>query len=187
MKTTITVRYLEMTDPAQHRRARENADLHVIRAEIACPELNRFLYTAIGGDWFWLERLTWTYADWLTYLCQSSVETWIGWVAGTPAGYFELKHEADTGVEIVYFGLLPQFIGKGIGGALLSSAIDRAWQLAPRVAQRRVWLHTCTLDHERALANYQARGFQLYQTVQRERDLPDAPVGPWPGAGPRRG
>ena len=182
MQTTITVHYLEMTDPAQHRHARAVNELHVIRAEIACPELSRFLYSAVGGDWHWLDRLTWSYSEWLTYLRQPQIETWVGWVAGTPAGYFELNHQADTGVEIVYFGLLPQFIGRGLGGALLSSAIDQGWRHAPR----RVWLHTCTLDHPKALANYQARGFRVYDTVQRPRELPEQPVGPWPGAGPRQ-
>ena len=180
MKTTVITYYLEMTDPAQHRRARAALELEVRRAEIICPELNRFLYTAVGGNWFWTQRLPWTHREWLTYLCQPEIQTWIGWLQGTPAGYFELDHRPGTGVEIAYFGLLPQFVGRGLGGALLSGAIDQGWRHAPR----RVWLHTCTLDHPRALANYQARGFQLYKIEEQVKELPEQPTGPWPGAGP---
>ena len=89
----------------------------------------------------------------------------------TPAGYFELEKQRDTrntqeagvststdAVELVYFGVLPPFIGRGVGGALLTEAIRRAWALGPQ----RVWVHTCTLDHPAALPNYQKRGFRIY-------------------------
>jgi GNAT superfamily N-acetyltransferase len=69
-----------------------------------------------------------------------------------------------------YFGLLPPFLGQGIGGALLTAAIERAWAMDAR----RVWVHTCTLDHPAALRNYQARGFRLYdekQTIHPTRTL----------------
>jgi GNAT superfamily N-acetyltransferase len=99
-------------------------------------------------------------------------------VAGTPAGYFELDHKPHSGVEIAYFGVLPAFLGRGIGGQLLTRAVERAWLLKPA----RVWLHTCTLDHPNAMANYQARGFRVYQTEERTEVLPDRPTGPWPGA-----
>jgi GNAT superfamily N-acetyltransferase len=76
--------------------------------------------------------------------------------------------------------LLRQFIGQGIGGALLTAAIRRAWQLA----SQRVWVHTCSLDGPNALGNYQARGFRLYDQVTRDNELPDQPPGPWPNARP---
>ena len=81
-------------------------------------------------------------------------------------------------MEIAYFGLLPQFVGRGLGGALLTATIERAWQLKPR----RVWVHTCTLDHPSALANYQARGFRIYKHETEDNDLPERAPGPWPGA-----
>jgi ribosomal protein S18 acetylase RimI-like enzyme len=178
MKTRVITHYLEMTDPAEHRPARPAGDLEVRRVEVVCPEVNRFLYSAVGGDWYWIDRLGWTYRKWTEYLSRPELETWIGWSAGTPAGYFELEESPETGVEIAYFGLLPQFVGRGLGAALLSAAVARAWQRGPA----RVWLHTCSLDHPRALANYQARGFRLYHTTDEEKDTPDAPPGPWPGA-----
>jgi GNAT superfamily N-acetyltransferase len=70
-----------------------------------------------------------------------------------------LRRDDQSGVEIAYFGLLPAFIGRGLGGALLTNAIEEAWQMSPE----RVWVHTCTLDHPSALANYQARGMEVYK------------------------
>ncbi len=179
MRTQIVTSYLEMTDPSQLRPLRATGiDWQLIQASIPCPELNRFLYTAVGGDWYWIDRLPWTHEQWLAYLSRPGLETWVAYVGGTPAGYFELELQASTGVEIVYFGLLPQFVGRGLGGALLTAATERAWQLRPA----RVWLHTCTLDHPGALANYQARGFRLYKEEAHFEELPAETPGSWPGA-----
>jgi GNAT superfamily N-acetyltransferase len=106
------------------------------------------------------------------------VETWVAYLAGTPAGYFELEAQAEGNVEITYFGLLPQFIGRGLGGPLLTATVERAWAMGAR----RVWVHTCSLDHPSALPGYQARGFRVFEVEHAEQDLPDTPPGPWPGA-----
>lgn len=180
MRIRVVTSYLEMTDPNDLKPAKPGqVEMDVRQAVIPSPELNRFLYTAVGGDWYWIERLGWSYDRWLAWLDRPELETWVGYVSGTPAGYFELEHLPDTGVEIVYFGLLPRFVGQGLGGALLTAAVEKAWRLHPK----RVWLHTCTLDHPRAVANYQARGFRLYKEDATEMELPDASPGPWPGAG----
>jgi ribosomal protein S18 acetylase RimI-like enzyme len=179
MKTKVTTYYLEMTDPAQLRPARRgDLELRLQRAEIPCPELNRFLYTAVGGDWYWIDRLGWTYDQWLEYLNRPELKTWIGYVSGTPAGYFELEMQPGADVEIAYFGLLTQFIGRGIGGELLAGAVDRAWAMGAG----RVWVHTCSLDGPTALANYQARGFRIYKEEVAEVELPEETPGPWPGS-----
>jgi GNAT superfamily N-acetyltransferase len=179
MLTRITTCYLEMTHPSALRPARvPDSEIEVRRAEVASPELNRFLYTAVGGDWYWTDRLVWTYAQWLEYLERPELETWLAWDRGTPAGYAELEMQAEGNVEIAYFGVLPGFIGRGIGGHLLTCSIRRAWEWGAR----RVWLHTCTLDHPRALPNYLARGFRLYKEETTEKDEPPQPPGPWPGA-----
>jgi GNAT superfamily N-acetyltransferase len=179
MKIPVTTWYLEMTAPTDLRPARASTvALDLIQALVPCPELNRFFYTAVGGDWFWTDRLPWTYEEWLRYLDRPELETWTAWRSGSPAGYFELERLPATGVEIVYFGILPQFIGQGLGGRLLTAAVERAWQLKPH----RVWLHTCTLDHPKALANYRARGFRLYREETKVQDEPDQSPGPWPGA-----
>jgi GNAT superfamily N-acetyltransferase len=144
------------------------------------PELNRFFYTAVGGDWYWIDRLGWTYRDWLDYLGAPAVETWVLYVKGVPAGYFELDARSGD-PEIAYFGLLPGFIGRGLGGHMLTAAVERAWEMGGR----RVWVHTCTLDHPAALPGYQARGFRVYREEVAAVDLPPSPPGPWPGSAGR--
>jgi GNAT superfamily N-acetyltransferase len=183
MKAIVTTSYLEMADQSKLRPSRPcGLDFRVQKAEIPCPELNRFLYTSVGGDWYWIDRLAWSYERWLSYLDRPELETWIGYVAGTPAGYYELEKQAGSNVEIAYFGLLPQFIGRGVGGELLTRAVECAWLMQAV----RVWLHTCTLDGPAALANYQARGFTLYRKEVNEVNLPEEAPGPWPGAQSRR-
>jgi len=182
MQKQVITYHLEMTDPAQLRPSRvELPEVELKQAEIPCPEFSRFLFTAAGGDWYWMKRLGWTYGDWRAQLERPEVETWVAYVSGTPSGYFELEMQPGSSVEIVNFGLLPQFIGRGIGGFLLSAAIERAWQMGAS----RVWVHTCTLDHPVALANYKARGFRVFKEETAMRDLPDKPPGPWAGAGER--
>jgi ribosomal protein S18 acetylase RimI-like enzyme len=179
MPTKVTTTFLEMTSPSELRRSpRHRHDLVLTQATIPCPELNRFLYTAVGGEWYWIDRLGWTYDRWMKYLDRPELETWVGTIGGTPAGYFELEHLPATGVELAYFGVMPRFIGQGVGGTLLTAAIERAWARQPQ----RVWLHTCTLDHPSALANYQARGFRVYKEEAACNDLPAQTPGPWPGA-----
>jgi ribosomal protein S18 acetylase RimI-like enzyme len=86
------------------------------------------------------------------------VETWLLTVDGERAGYVELEAPDGGGVEIAYFGLLPAFHGRGLGGHLLTHALRRGLELGPRV-----WVHTCSLDGPYALANYQARGMRVYR------------------------
>jgi GNAT superfamily N-acetyltransferase len=174
----VTTWFLQMTDPAQLARAPEpDPDLQVVQAELPSPELSRMLYTAVGSDWQWTDRLAWTWGQWYDRLEREEVETWVAWVRGTPAGYAELERDDDA-VEIASFGLLPDFVGRGLGKRLLDAAVRRAWALGPR----RVWLHTCSLDGPAALPNYQARGFELYDERTGAVEVPDLRLQPWPGA-----
>lgn len=180
MQRLITTTYLEMTERTQLRPAAPGAPrFDLVRVEAPCPELNRCLYTAVGTDWWWHVRLSWDYARWMSYLDRAELETWVAYVGGTPAGYFELERQEGGHVELAYFGLLPAFIGRGLGGPLLTAAIARAWDMGAR----RVWVHTCDLDHPRALGSYQARGFRIYRTEEKGEELPDQPLEVWPGAG----
>ena len=177
----VRIIHLEMLAPGALRPpSRIPSEVLLLRATIPSPELGRFLYTAVGGDWYWRERLSWTHSRWLAWLSRPEVETWVAYQSGTPAGYFELEAQPEGHVQITYFGLLPGFIGRGLGGYLLTQAIERAWQVKPGV--RRVWVHTCTLDHQDALANYTARGFEVFREEEHAVELPDEPPGPWPGA-----
>ena len=177
-KEPVTVYFLEMHRPTQLRPAySQRTDLAVRHVKMPSPEFNRFLYAAVGADWYWLDRLQWSYAQWQQWLTQSTVQTWVLYVAETPAGYFELEQQTNGEVVICYFGLMPQFTGQGLGGYLLTVAVENAWA----IPATRVKLNTCTLDHDAALANYQARGFTIYREITEYRMLPDEPLGPWPG------
>jgi GNAT superfamily N-acetyltransferase len=177
--TSVTTYHLEMLDPRDLRPKRSSrADVTLSLINPPMPELNRFFYTAVGADWYWLERLPWTFADWQTYLFRPELETWMLAAAGTPAGYFELEAQAENSVEIRYFGLLPAFVGAGLGGHLLTCTIERGFAMGAK----RVWVHTCTLDHPQALANYQARGLRIFKEETVLVDQPARPSGPWPGA-----
>jgi GNAT superfamily N-acetyltransferase len=181
MSTLVTITHLEMRSRAELRpKPVPSTDVSVARVPVPLPELNRFFYTAVGGQWYWLDRLPWIYADWMRYLDRDELETWVVNVAGTPAGYFELERQAGGELEIVYFGLLPAHVGKGLGGWALTEATKRGWAMGAK----RVWVHTCDLDHPGALANYQARGFRLFKVETKEEELPAKSPGPWPGANP---
>jgi GNAT superfamily N-acetyltransferase len=177
--TKVTIYYLEMTDEAQVRpSSRSHPDATIQRAEVPNPEFNRFLYSAVGGEWHWHDRLTWNYERWIEWLDRPEQETWVAYVRGTPAGYVELEKQPTGNVEIAYFGLLPQFIGQGLGGQLLTFGIQRGWDLGAN----RVWVHTCSLDHPSALRNYQSRGLRLYNQEDKWVLLPNETPGPWPNA-----
>jgi GNAT superfamily N-acetyltransferase len=175
MERLVKTTYLEMTNASGAGSFDRPRRLDIRRAEVPSPEFSRFLYTAVGSDWWWYDRLIWSRAKWLEYLERLGVETWVAYISGTPAGYFELEAQSDDAVELVYFGLLPTFIGRGLGSELLTTAIERAWQLEPD----RIWVHTCTLDHPRALEHYQSHGFKLYKTEEGLQQLPDTRLMPW--------
>ena len=163
MTTDLTTYHLEMTDADQLRPAMRTVEgLSIVQAEIPLPALNRFLYTAVGSDWAWVDRLVWSDEQWAAWVDRPQLGTWVAYLYGTPVGYFELEKQPDGSVEIAYFGLLPQFIGQGIGGILLTRAIECGWAMGAA----RVWVHTCTLDHPQALNNYLARGLRLFKTVE---------------------
>jgi GNAT superfamily N-acetyltransferase len=168
MKKRVTTTYLEMADRRQHQPARTPA-IHFELSRVAAPSpaLGRFLYTAIGAPWHWYDRLCWDEEQWRAWLERPGLETWIACVAGTPAGYFELNLRDGGDVEIAYFGVMANMTGKGLGGALLSAAVSRAWDMGGT----RVWVHTCTLDHPHALRNYEARGFRAYRSEDEEDDI----------------
>lgn len=176
--TTVTTTYLEIRDPAAIVPARPvGPQVQLIRAEEPSPEFARFLYTAVGGDWHWTDRLNWTWRQWYVWLEEPGRELWYLARRGTPLGFFVLDTNDRPSVEIAYLGLVPQSTGQGLGGWLLEQALRRGFSLGSRV-----WLHTCSLDHPGALAAYQARGLTPYASETDERIVGGASPGPWPGA-----
>ncbi|MEO7275049.1 MAG: GNAT family N-acetyltransferase [Vicinamibacterales bacterium] len=155
--------YLEMRDPSQLRPLRVSDEtIRLERAEDCYPALYRFLYGEVGRRYHWTDRLSWTDDVVRAHLAQPEVSIWLMLVRGTPAGYFELETDDEGGVEIAYFGLFHEFIGRGLGAHLLTEAVGTAWTFAPN----RVWLHTCTFDHPAAVPNYISRGFTPFKTEE---------------------
>lgn len=149
-----------MSSPAELRPKRnERDDLSVRQVEPVCPEYNWFLHQAVGTEFRWGGRENWGESQWIEYASNPELETWVGYLSGTPFGYFELEKLEDNSARIHCFGLMRRFFGQGLGGHLLTVAVERGW--ARDVG--RVWLSTCSHDHTHALLNYQARGFRIVE------------------------
>lgn len=159
MTNNYTTFYLEMNTREELKANPIPNELTIIECEEPQYQFNRFLYQLVGSDWDWGDLDKWTDQQWQDAIESDAHRTWVAYYRGSIAGYFELNQPDGVNTEIRYFGLAPNAIGKGFGGPLLSCAIEAAWNWA---GTRRVWVHTCTLDHPNALANYQARGMKLY-------------------------
>jgi GNAT superfamily N-acetyltransferase len=156
----VTTYYLEMTSQEELIKKTDARGLTIVEAKINEFKFNRFLYQLIGEQWKWTDKLSLSDEEWKAYVDNPNLRTWVAYYEGAIAGYFELNTNNLGDTEIAYFGLAPNFIGKGLGGYLLSQAISNAWKI-PKT--KRIWVHTCSLDHESALANYRARGLKLYK------------------------
>lgn len=154
----VTRTYLEMRSPADLVDARSSPADAAIRQVRFCPAaFFRYLYAEVGRPYRWTDRLSWSDAQVRGYLDRGDVTLHVLYLDGAPAGYFELRRHPDRSIEVAYFGLMGDYIGRGLGGWLLAQATRAAWAEKPE----RVWLHTCTLDHPHALPNYLRRGFQV--------------------------
>lgn len=171
------------------------------RARDLRPDGYRALYSAVGREFNWRDRLAWDDARLAAYLDDPTVAVWLLTVDGSAAGYFELRRHGvelpsaaraltDDGTsggtddapaiapaserpcELVYFGLARGARGRGLGRWLLERAIAEVWAGGADL----LWLHTCSLDHPAALPNYRARGFHPFATLLYEEDVPDPPL-----------
>ena len=123
-------------------------------------QINKFFYKNIGKKHRWTDRLIWSDIDWIKYVSNKKIDTYILKINNELAGYFELIfHSEVKEIEIAYFGLLEEYHNKKLGGLLLSTAIKKSFE---KKDIKRVWVHTCTLDHKNALKNYLARGMKIY-------------------------
>jgi GNAT superfamily N-acetyltransferase len=154
-----TITYLEMlARPTPRQVPAPLEKLALMRVENCTVSFYRYLYTTVGEPWLWFERRLIDDAALAELIAKPTVEIFVLYVRGVPAGYFELDTAAARETKLCYFGLIPDFIGRGLGPYLLQAAIDRAWS---RPIDR-FWLHTSTFDHPKALRVYQRAGFTVY-------------------------
>lgn len=175
----VTVSYLEMHERPNRRPVqppkRQGERLALQRAIEPTVGFYRFLHQGVGDPWLWYERRKMSDAALMRTIHDPKVEIYVPWLNGVPAGFIELdfrdpdfrdpeSHAMPNVAEVAYFGLLPEFIGRGLGPYLLDWAIDCAWNREP--APTKLKVNTCTLDHPKALRGYQKAGFEILRREQ---------------------
>ena len=162
MKQEVQRNYLEINSIQDLNEVNKpNGDYSLNLLEPINFQLNKFFYKNIGKSHNWVDRLVWTEKQWIEYVSNSKVETYVLKAKGDFAGYFELiLHLEANEVEIAYLGLLAEYQNKKLGSFILSTAIKNSFLKKPK----RVWVHTCSLDHKNALNNYISRGMKVFKT-----------------------
>ncbi|MBM3995972.1 MAG: GNAT family N-acetyltransferase [Planctomycetes bacterium] len=163
----VRVFYLEMLTPRLAPAPAPREGLSVIHAKKPTVAYYRFLYNTVGRAYHWYSRGKLSDADLAAVIQLPLNEVHVLHVDGTPAGFAEIDRRDADDIELVQFGLMPDFIGQGLGRYFLQWTIDKAWSYRPK----RFWLHTCTLDHPVALPNYLKAGFALYKEEMIKREL----------------
>jgi GNAT superfamily N-acetyltransferase len=159
----VTRTYLEMRDASALLAAHcDDPRVRVEQMPDCSASFYRHLYVEVGKNYHWIDRLPWTDGQIAAHLQQPEITFWLMSYDDATAGYFELRRCEDGSVEIAYFGLLAEFLGRGLGKHLLTCATEQAWA----DGANRVWLHTCTLDDPAALPNYLKRGFKPFKTEE---------------------
>ncbi len=154
------VTYLEMLEPPDRVPVAACPGIEVRHAVDPTVSFYRYLYDTVGGDWNWTGRRLMDDETLALDVQDPKVEVNVLWVSGVPAGLMELDLRMPHEIELLYFGLVPDFIGRGLGRFALDWVVDRAWSFRPS----RLWVHTCDLDHPNALSVYQKAGFNIYDT-----------------------
>ena len=152
--------FLELKDLKNLKTNSINEKKYLVKKIKPDFQLNKFFYKQVGKKHRWIDRLSWSDVKWINYISNKNLETYIISESDELVGFFELLYNPELKeTEISYFGLLEEYIGKGIGGYALSVAIKKSFEKNIK----RVWLHTCTLDHPNALKNYIARGMTVFK------------------------
>jgi GNAT superfamily N-acetyltransferase len=163
----VTVYYLEMLAPSQGSVPTPREGLSVLHVRSPAVPQYRSLYDAVGKDYHWLGRRRMSDEALAAVIGDPRNELHVLHVDGTPAGFAELDRRLPDEIELVQFGLVPAFIGRGLGRWFLRWTIGQAWSYTPK----RFWLHTCSLDHPAALPNYLKAGFVLFRQEAIRREL----------------
>jgi ribosomal protein S18 acetylase RimI-like enzyme len=177
-----TVTWLEMTSPDELRPGRLPPEpLELVAAGPALAPLLAETTTRVGRPHGWTSRPAWSAAQWAEHLARPGVRARLARVGGEPAGVIELETRPGDEVEITIFGLVPEVVGRGFCGHLLTQAVRLAWaaEQPDGAPTRRVWLHTASADHANALPNYRARGFRVVRSEVRRKEVPDEDARRW--------
>ena len=140
----------------------EKPSNHLILELINPPnfQLNKFFYKEVGKKHHWVDRLVWNDKQWIEYTSNENAKTYVLKENRDLVGYFELIfHKEKNEIEIAYLGLLEEYHNKKLGSYLLCNAIKKSFSEKPK----RVWVHTCSLDHKNALSNYISRGMKIFK------------------------
>ena len=156
------VTYLEMLERPERSRSSPRARTTFSRVNNPSLAFYRFLYDTVGAPWAWWERRRLPDDQLAKIIRDRDVEVHVLSFEGQPVGFAELDRRTKPDVELEYFGLVPEFIGRGLGRWFLNHVVDLAWDYSPR----RLWLHTCDLDHPRAVQVYREAGFVEYDKKQ---------------------
>ena len=162
MTEKIFRNYLEIKNQEDFKKVEKPSESYSVN--IADPkdfQLNKFFYKNIGKNCQWVDRLIWSDLNWIDYVSNKNLFTYILKDQDEIAGYFELiLNKNNKEAEIAYLGILEEYFGKKLGGYLLSEAIKQSF----RMKSLRVWAHTCSLDHKNALGNYLSRGMKIFKS-----------------------
>jgi GNAT superfamily N-acetyltransferase len=158
-KLAAVVTYLDMQTPPAFIPTPTTSELQIRRVAEAELDWYRRLYRAIGEPWLWFSRLRMKDDELRGIVHHPDVDIFVVSHNGVDGGLLEFDRRAMPDIELSFFGVVPQLIGKGAGRALLDYGLKAAWEHHPQ----RLWLHTCTLDHPRALDFYQKAGFVPYK------------------------
>jgi len=168
-KLAVTVHSLEMTAPPGNAAVTTpSPSARILHVPTPTTAFYRFLYHTIGEEWLWSDRRRMSDDTLAAIISHDKVDLYVLYVDNQPAGYAELDGRQNGEIELAYFGLMPGFAGMKLGPFLLDFAIRKAFEQAPR----RLWVHTCSLDHPAALSVYQKCGFSLYDTKAEVWDDP---------------
>ena len=159
MKINVDRSFLEIkTIENLNQSKRPGPNFKIIELDPPDFQLNKFFYKQIGRNHRWIDRLDWSEKQWIDYSSSKKVKTYVLKKINDLVGYFELNiHQDET--EIAYLGLLEEYHNKKLGSYLLSIAIKKSFFNKPK----RVWVHTCSLDHKNALNNYISRGMKVFK------------------------
>jgi len=167
---TIPVKtiYLQMTAPAGRSTPPPMPGIEIVRTEKPAVAFYRLLYDAVGRDWHWVDRKLLSDEQLRRVIHDELVEIYVLYVDQVPAGYAELDRRREHEIELAYFGIVPGLTGRGLGRYLLDWAVRKAWSYAPK----RLWVHTCELDHEAALPLYLSAGFEVFDEKMVDQVVP---------------